>query len=122
RNDTLKFALPDIEGLDGFNTLQLNIADGGIIRGGDEAAEILRGGDGSQILIGGATPNILSGGKGNDYFVLADSASRLDSMDHIFDLKIGEDTLVADSLIAEFVNVGGLANLEASTIATALNE
>lgn len=124
RNDTLKFALPDIEGLDGFNTLQLNIADGGIIRGGDEAAEILRGGDGSQILIGGATPNILSGGAGNDYFVLADSASRLDSMDHIFDLTIGEDTLVADSLIVagSFVNGGVLDNLEASTIATALNE
>lgn len=56
--------------------------------------------------------------------MLADSASRLDSMDHIFDLTIGEDTLVADSLIVagSFVNGGVLDNLEASTIATALNE
>lgn len=124
RNDTMKFILPDIDGLEGYNVLKVNLADGGVLRADDDAPEILRGGDGSQILVGGASTDILSGGAGSDYFVLADSASRLDNMDHIFDLVIGEDTLVGNSLIVggSFVDGGELADLEATTIAAALDE
>ena len=124
RNETMKFELPDIEGLDGFNILQLNISNGGVLQAGDETSEILRGGDGSQILIGGASADIMSGGEGNDFFVLSNSASRLDSMDWIFDLTIGEDTLIGDTLIVpgSFIDGGNLADLEAATISEALSE
>lgn len=123
RNDTMKFALPEIEGLEGFGTLQLNISNGGVLRASDEAPEILRGGDGDQVFLSGEQADILSGGGGTDTFIIRDAAkSSLDSMDRILDFEIGEDLLVSHTLVTagSFVDGGNLANLEAATIAEAL--
>src|SRR5690606_37545966 len=50
RSDTLKFILPEMEGLEGYTTMQMNINDGAVLRANDEAPEILRGGDGDQVF------------------------------------------------------------------------
>jgi len=124
RYDTMKFALPEIPGLEGYDTMQLNISEGGVLRAGDEAGEILRGGDGGQFLIGGTEADILSGGGGRDFFMLSNEAnSRLNTMDHIVDLDIGEDALVGHTAIhaGSFVDGGSLINLDAATISNALN-
>lgn len=121
RYETMKFALPDIPGFDGYNLLQVNIANGGVLRAGDDAAEILRGGDGGQILVGGAKADILSGGQGNDFFVFTGGSSRLDNMDRIVDLSAGQDTLVSHTAVNNLMNAGTLANLQAGTISAALN-
>ena len=124
RYDTMKFALPEVAGLEGYDTMQLNISDGGVLRAGDEAGEILRGGDGGQFLIGGAQADVLSGGGGRDFFVLSNEEnSRLDTMDRIIDLDIGEDVLVGNTAIhpGGLIDGGNLVNLDEATISNALN-
>lgn len=125
RHETMKFALPEIEGFEEYGTMQLNIAEGGVLRADDEAPEILRGGDGSQFFLSGEQADILSGGDGVDTFIIRDAAkSSLDSMDHILDFEIGEDVLVSHTLVTagNFHDGGTLADLEAATIAEALTE
>lgn len=126
RTDTVQFLLPDtgIPGLEGYTTLKVNIADGGIVRAGDEAGELLRGGDGNQFLISGAQADMLSGGAGNDVFVIEGVAkSSLASMDRIVDFEVGADTLVSHTAIVpgSLIDGGAVADLEAATIAEALN-
>lgn len=123
RSDTMKFILPEMEGLEGYTSMQMNINDGAVLRANDEALEILRGGDGDQVFLSGAQADILSGGAGADTFVVRDgSKSNLANTDYIFDFEIGTDVLVSHSLISagEFVDAGALAALDAESISAAL--
>lgn len=122
-NQTLKFAIPEIEGFEQFTTLQVNISEGGVIRADDNAPSAMLGGDGSQILVSGNQGDLLAGGAGVDTFVLRDaSVSNLANMDRIGDFNIGEDILVSHTYVAagSFADAGALAGLDANTIAQAL--
>lgn len=122
-NQTMKFAIPDVEGFEQFDTVQVNISEGGVIRADDNAPSAILGGDGSQILVSGNQGDLLAGGAGVDTFVVRDgSKSNLANMDRIGDFNVGEDLLVSHTYVAagSFVDAGNLADLEAATIAAQL--
>lgn len=124
RGETMKFAISDVPGFDGYNTLQVNIAALGELRAGDAAPEILVGGDDTQFLYGGTQADVLIGGGGSDAFIFREAAqSNLANIDRIMDFNIGEDYLVSHTLVTadNFFDGGALANLDAATIAATLN-
>lgn len=125
RGDLMKFALPEIPGFEGYDTMHLSIANGATVRAEDVDGQILSGGSGTQVLIGGTSADILSGGADNDVYVFnSGNVSQLENIDHILGLEIGTDTLLADHLVAAgtFVDAGTIDALNAENIAAVLTE
>lgn len=132
RTETIVFDVTDVLGNQGYNSLKVNIHEGGSITaddggeflsGGDGAQrltggtgkDLLLGGDGNDILEGGLGADILVGGRGADTFVFnatfgspSDSRNTAQGMDQIIDFNPEEDWIV--------LNLSNLKNFDGSDV------
>jgi Ca2+-binding RTX toxin-like protein len=97
--------------------------DGNDILNGGAGNDTLIGGNGNDTLIGGPGSDRLTGSNGADTFVFARlQDSRLTGLDHITDLTIGVDRIIAPQAIAvgQVIKGGSVKQLTAQRISASL--